>query len=87
MCELVKPWLKLRPKIIVALEDIDILDNVDIDTFESWWAQHSEILCRHWNRKTWTTHDIFSVSVFGQVPMVQDIIQNLKNNAKPIMLQ
>jgi hypothetical protein len=87
MCELIKPWLKLRPKILVALEDIDMLDNIEVDKFESWWPQYSEVLCQHWDRPAWTTHDIFAVSVFGQVPMVQDIIQNLKNNAKPIKVQ
>jgi hypothetical protein len=84
MCELIKPWLKLRPKILVALEDIDILDNIEVDKFESWWSQYSEVLCRHWDRPMWTTHDIFAVSLFGRVPNYQEIITQLKNNAKPV---
>jgi hypothetical protein len=84
MCTLIKPWLKLRPKIIVALEDIDTLDNIEVTKFESWWSQYSAALGRHWNCTSWTTHDIFAVSIFGHVPNFQEITTQLKYNAKPV---
>ena len=84
MRELIKPWLKLRPKIIVALEDIDTLENIMVAKFESWWAQYSQTLCQHWNIPSWTTNDIFSVSVFGRVPNFQEITTQLKNNQAPV---
>ena len=86
MCELIKPWQKLRPKIIVALEDIDTLQNIKVAEFESWWAQYSQVLCQHWNIPSWNTDDIFSVSIFGQVPNFQEIITQLKNNHKPVKI-
>jgi hypothetical protein len=83
MCELAKPWLTLRPKIVVALEDIDTMNNVDIPAFESWWKQHSKEWCRHWNLLSWSIVDIFSVVRLGQVPEFKNIIEQLKNNNTP----
>jgi hypothetical protein len=84
MCELIKPWARLRPKITVALEDIDKLKHVKVVEFEPWWAQHSKALCQYWNIPSWTVHDIFSVTVFGQVPNFEEITTQLKNNQKPV---
>jgi len=83
MCELAKPWVKLVPKIIVALEDIDTLHNVDVLEFESWWKRHSEEWCRHWNLSSWSTTDIFSVVRLGHAPEFANIIEQLKNNNTP----
>ena len=81
---LIKPWLKLRPKIIVALEDIDTLADIKVSEFESWWSQYSKELCQHWARPSWTTHDIFAVSIFGHVPNFQEITTQLKHDEKPV---
>jgi hypothetical protein len=83
MCELAKPWLTLRPKIIVALADIDTMHNVDVLEFESWWKQHSEEWCRHWNISSWSTVDMFSVVRLGHAPEFANIIEQLKNNNTP----
>ena len=83
MCELAKPWLTLRPKIVVALEDIDTMNNVDIPAFESWWKHHSKEWCQHWNLLSWSIVDIFSVVRLGQVPEFKNIIEQLKNNNTP----
>jgi len=83
MCELAKPWLTLRPKIIVALADIDTMHNVDVLEFESWWKQHSEEWCRHWNISSWSTVDMFSVLRLGHAPEFANIIEQLKNNNTP----
>lgn len=83
MCNLAKPWLKLRPKINIALEDIDLLKNKNILEFESWWQQHSKAWCQHWNIPSWTIHDIFSSTIFGKVNDVSIITDYLKNNIFP----
>ena len=83
MCKLIKPWLILKPKICVALEDIDTLKNIESQEFESWWKQHSEIWCRHWNIPTWTLTDIFSAVVFGRVEDFEKIKEKLKNAITP----
>lgn len=83
MRELIKPWIKLRPKIQIALEDIDFLQNIQVSEFESWWKDYSVELCSHWQVPSWTVHDIFSVSVFGHVDDVKLIDHYLKNNILP----
>jgi hypothetical protein len=83
MCEVIKPWLILKPKICVAIEDIDTLKNIESREFESWWKQYSEIWCRHWNIPSWTLDDIFSAVVFGKVIDFQKIKEKLKNTITP----
>jgi len=84
MRELIKPWIKLRPKILIALEDIDTLKDIEIEEFESWWVQHSKSWCQYWNISSWDINDIFSVTIFGQVPNFEAIISQLKNNQTPL---
>ena len=83
MCELIKPWLILVPKITVALEDCDTIKDKRIAEFETWWSQYSPACCKHWNIPAWTAHDIFSVTVFGHVSDVDTVIEHLKNNITP----
>lgn len=83
MCELAKPWLTLRPKIVVALEDIDTLTNIDVRAFESWWKPRSKEWCQHWNLLSWSIVDIRSVVRLGRVPEFENIIEQLKNNITP----
>ena len=83
MCKLAKPWLTLKPKIVIALEDTDTLNDIDISAFEFWWEQHSKEWCQHWNLSSWSTVDMFSVVQLGQVPEFENIIEQLKNNNMP----
>jgi hypothetical protein len=83
MCELAKPWLKLRPKIIVALEDIDFLKGIDVPGFETWWIQYSIPWCQYWQIPSWGVSDIFGASVFGRVPDFTLIAEQLQNNMYP----
>jgi len=83
MCELIKPWLVLKPKMCIALEDIDTLKNIESHEFESWWKQYSEIWCRHWNIPAWTLIDIFSAVIFGKVEDFEKIKEKLKNSITP----
>jgi hypothetical protein len=84
MCELVKPWLKLRPKIYIALEDIDMLENIPCAEFESWWNQYSQPWSSYWKISNWTIKNIFGVSVFGKTTQVDLLKEQLKNNAVPV---
>lgn len=83
MCELIKPWLRLKPKVCVALEDIDTLKNIECQEFESWWSKHSKNWCHHWNISTWTLNDIFSAVVFGRAEDFVKIKEKLKNAITP----
>jgi hypothetical protein len=85
MCELSKPWLKLKPKIIVALEDIDRLaaKRKFESEFEKWWQKYQKDWCQHWNIPSWSLRDMFSVKVFGQVADVESIKTYLKAGEIP----
>lgn len=84
LCELAKPWLKLRPKIYVALEDFDRLKNIEkFDEFQQWWKDYSQAWTTHWNLSTWDLTDMFGVSVFGKTNQVELLKTQLKNNVYP----
>jgi hypothetical protein len=84
MCELAKPWLKLRPKLLIATDNKDTLENVKVDEFTEWWKQYSKPWCDHWGLESWTIKDIYAANVFGNVPDIDRIIFNLKNNILPV---
>jgi len=84
MQELAKPWLRLIPKIQIALEDLDCLNDVDTTEFNAWWKNHSQEWCRHWNISDWTVKDIFGVVVLGRTQHVEEITTLLKNNQTPV---
>jgi hypothetical protein len=85
MQELIKPWIKLKPIIFVALEDKDLQKNPkEFAEFESWWAQYSEELCKYWNIPLWALNNMSKFLVLGKVVDIDTIITPLKNNAKPI---
>jgi hypothetical protein len=83
LCELAKPWLKLRPKLLIALEDCDTIVGKNVDEFNSWWEKYRKIWCHHWGIDSWTIEDMFAVVVFGKVPDVDLLIEYLKDNALP----
>jgi hypothetical protein len=83
MCELIKPWHKLIPKIKIALEDINRLEGVKVAEFEPWWDQHKGPWLQHWNLSNWTTQDIFSVNVFGKTTQLDLLLEQVKNNIVP----
>ena len=84
ICELAKPWLKLRPKIYVALNDIDNLKNVECDAFVSWWKDYESDWTRHWNIPSWTIENIFGVSVFGKTNHFELLKALLSNDIVPV---
>lgn len=85
MKELIKPWIKLKPIIFVALEDNDLeKDSKKLAEFESWWSQYSEELCKHWNIPLWAPNNMYKCLMLGKVADIDTIITLLKNNAKPI---
>lgn len=84
ICELAKPWLRLRPKIYVALDDMDRLKNVKYNEFASWWKDYEPAWTQHWNIPQWNIENIFGVSVFGKTTQVELLKELLKNNVVPV---
>jgi hypothetical protein len=84
MCKLAKPWLKLRPKIYIALNDMDKLKNIQCDEFSTWWKDYQQEWTKHWNIPSWNIENIFGVSVFGKTTQIELLKQQLKNNTVPV---
>jgi hypothetical protein len=84
MCKLAKPWLKLRPKIYIALNDMNKLKNIPCDKFSAWWKDYQYEWTEYWNIPSWNIENIFGVSVFGRTTQIKLLKQQLKNNAVPV---
>jgi len=67
ICELAKPWLKLRCKISIAIEDFDFTAGVRPSEFNQWWNNYQHLWCHYWGISSWGLKEMFSVSVIGQV--------------------
>jgi hypothetical protein len=81
--ELAKPWLKLRPMLLVALQDHDF--GVSSDEFEQWWEQYHAEWCAHWNISKWDLVDMRSVLIFGRMSpeQLQMLSTLLINDCRP----
>lgn len=86
ICKLAKPWLKLRPKIYVALDNMDKLKNIQCDEFSSWWKDYQLEWAQYWNIPSWNIENIFGVSVFGKTTQIELLKEQLKNNAIPVRI-
>ena len=67
LCELAKPWLKLHPKLCVALEPIDFLANRTLAGFATWWEGYERDWCKHWKLESHSLAQQFGVIVVGHV--------------------
>jgi hypothetical protein len=85
ICELCKPWLTLRPQINVALEEYNLMSNIDSQSFLKWWDQYQQRWCSHWNLNSWTLHNMFGVIPVGKMSAVEtDRLIQLLRNCQPV---
>ena len=86
LCELSKPWLKLFPHLIVALESQDLLSPLNNVDFVNWWNQRSEHWCKHWKLPTWPIEHMGGVVPLGKLSKIDivRVVHLLKNNNYPI---
>ena len=79
--ELCKPWLKLRPKICMSLEDYDY--TTTCDEFDSWWEKYHDAWCRHWQIAKWNLVDMESKLIIGKMSDTElHKLQNLLRNGE-----
>lgn len=83
MCELSKPWLKLRAKLNISIANVDTLQRFQVNKFNSWWKDYEEKWCQHWGLPHWGIHDIASVSVIGRVKDLDLFKLNLQKSITP----
>jgi hypothetical protein len=83
ICELIKPWLLLRPKICIALEDYNLVPQKNLDEFNLWWNIFSVEWCKHYDLEKYDINDIFGVSIIGYTDNSEKIDNLLKQNILP----
>jgi len=87
LCVLSKPWISMKPRILIALEDIDGLADVDVAQFESWWNRRRQAWSQHWNQPNYTVEQMFSSVIFGRISNYKLVVENLKNNILPTQIK
>ena len=83
ICELVKPWLRFRPKLCVALESGSLVADKNRQDFEKWWAQYHDDWCQYWKIPSWSLDQMYGVSVIGKVADFDLLVQQLQQGHRP----
>lgn len=91
LCQLAKPWITLRPRLEVYLEDFDTLEHrvKNQDAFNKWWNKYEKIWCNHWGLSEYKFETQFKAIKIGTISDTERLIDNLKkfNNPKKILLR
>lgn len=80
LCELAKPWITLRPQLLIAIEDTDRLQNVKINEFTQWWSKKQDAWCAHWKIPQYDIKDQRSVILIGKIGDVGSVKSMLEKN-------
>lgn len=83
ICQLCKPWLTLRPKLFIALEDIDFTVDFDVVGFNKWWQNYKEDWCQHWGIDHWGLTEMAAVGVIGSIVNPDLVKSNLQKQIFP----
>lgn len=67
ICQLAKPWLVFRPKLIISFSEIDFLKDKKISEFNEWWQRYHDGWCAHWKIDHWDIKDMFGISSVGHI--------------------
>jgi len=74
MCQLSKPWLRFRPKLLVSTQHVDLLADVD-SNFCQWWKNYEHDWCKHWNIEKWPIEFIKGVIHVGDVKDLDTMLE------------
>lgn len=83
--ELVRPWSKLRPKLTIAMQDIDLLTGYQDIEFLDWWKDYQEQWCKQYNLSDWTIEDMSGIVVY-KISNFDQFESELKQKNYPIKI-
>lgn len=84
MCQLIKPWLTLRPTFTIALQDIDFdLTPDQKQKFSNWFNKHKEQWTKHWQLDDWQQEEITSVIPIGKLLNVDEFESKMDSGCIP----
>jgi len=83
VCSLAKPWLMVRAKFHIALNDIKLLPSLEHQQrFESWFSKYQTQWCQHWNLSDWSFEEMFKVIPIGNINNIDQFITEMKQGHK-----
>jgi len=88
LCELVKPWITLRPKFKIYCEEYDtLLDKMHHKSvFNQWWANFEKDWCEYWDLPEYSFETQFKVIKVGTVADMNCLDDKLKQFNTPTRL-
>jgi len=87
LIQLAKPMIRLNYKISIVLADIDLtICQQDQLKFDNWFNPYKNDWCNHWSLPDWTIFQMHGGIKVGEINDVGILIDNLKNNRKPVKL-
>jgi len=82
VCELVKPYLKFRPRLEIIIQPHPDKDPIDIENFVKWWDDYKDDWCQHWNLPSWSLDQVFGKFRIGHVSDFDKFLQILTSQGK-----
>lgn len=83
-CELAKPWVELKPIMLIALEDKNFMNAFRRpNDFDIWFKDLREPWCKHWRINDWTVNEMFTVIPIGELHDIDSFHQLLANHHVP----
>jgi hypothetical protein len=82
ICQLVKPWLFLRPLLDVAIKDSENKKNNNTN-FLIWFKKFKNEWCEHWGLEDWQPWEPGAYIPIGYIPDIDYIIDRFARNDYP----
>lgn len=84
ICQLVKPWVTLKPKLNIAYGPQFNPPDQELADFSHWWAPYETTWLRRWGLTEWTVaHQFMSIPV-GRLPDMDTMVSWLEQGYHPI---
>lgn len=81
--ELSKPWIWLRPKLHIAVDDIDFIPVSFISEWDAWYKDKHDVFCQHYQLPHWSLSDMYSVLPIGHIPDIDQLESSVINGNRP----
>ena len=75
MCQLVKPWVDLKPVLSIQTKTSKASQTFNLDEFNQWFDPFKEQWCKHWQLTGWQPWEMFAKIPVGHIEDVALLVK------------
>lgn len=87
ICELAKPWDKIKPSFYITTKDIRFDAGIDLEKFDQWFKPFKQEWCDHWGLDNWTSKEMYTVLPVGTIDDIDQLIKRLQDKQYPVKIK